>query len=78
MAEANNSIGSTQGNSEVSFTISSANFTSSLGASSTTTTNNEFTNLFLTITPVAQGNVVTLDYGGIRVVGSASYQAVEG
>jgi hypothetical protein len=50
MAEANNSIGSTQGNSEVSFTISSANFTSSLGASSTTTTNNEFTNLFLTIT----------------------------
>ena len=54
--ESTNTLGSTQGNSEVSFVISSANFTSSLVANSTLTTNNEFFNMVLTSTPTARGN----------------------
>jgi hypothetical protein len=56
--ESTNTLGSTQGNTEVSFVTSSAGLFSLFGESSTLTTNNEFFNMVLTSTPAAQGNSV--------------------
>jgi len=56
MAESDNTIGSARGNSESGFIISSTNFSSSFGASSTAVANNEFIVLVLTNTPIARGN----------------------
>lgn len=76
--ESTNTLGSSQGNAETAFVISSANFYSSFGASSTAVANNEFTLMVLNTIPVSQGNVVAIDYGGLKVSGTSSYQLIEG
>lgn len=69
---------STRGTSESGFTISNTNFTSSFGASSTAVTNNEFVIFFSGNAPIARGDIVAVDYGGLKATQTASYQLVEG